>query len=290
MTTNSGPRAYSTRRTRAGLELALGSVARPNPLVIVWRWRYELGLALFLAIVVLALTSAVGLWWGLATISIVSGLTAAWPAARRQIAVRAWCIITPHRVRTGCAQAWIHSRRGKIPVVVFTTAEPFGERVYLWLRAGVGSEDLIAARQLLAAACWANDVNVAPHERYAHLVALDVIRRPSTHPAEDEWLDLAEPPSWPHGSTPRQKLAERCRKGRCHKRMRSAGRERRVRGYTRSRVFATAKARLTSLARRGRGSRRDPAAEYSAVAATLAAQSPSVTEVPPEPGTTKSLT
>jgi hypothetical protein len=248
MTTNSGPRAYSTRRTRAGLELALGSVARPNPLVIVWRWRYELGLALFLAIVVLALTSAVGLWWGLATISIVSGLTAAWPAARRQIAVRAWCIITPHRVRTGCAQAWIHSRRGKIPVVVFTTAEPFGERVYLWLRAGVGAEDLMAARQLLAAACWANDVNVAPHERYAHLVALDVIRRPSTHPAEDEWLDLAEPPSWPHGSTPRQKLAERCRKG-----MSSAGRERRVRGYTRSRVFATAKARLTSLARRRTG-------------------------------------
>jgi hypothetical protein len=166
--------------------------------VIAWRWRYELGLAVLMAITVIGLTSAIGLWWGLVTIGAVSCLTAAWPAARKRVAVRAWCIITPHRVRSGCAQAWIHSRRGKIPVVLYTAAEPFGERVYLWCRAGVGLEDLIAARSLLAAACWADDVHVARHERFAHLVALDVIRRPYAHPAGDDWPDITEPPSWPY--------------------------------------------------------------------------------------------
>ncbi len=120
----------------AGLELAVSTVARPNPLVIAWRWRYEIGLGVLVALAVIGLNFAVGLWWGLATIVTASCLTAAWPAARKHVVIRAWCVITPHRVRTGCAQAWIHSRRGKIPVVLCTTAEPFGERVYLWCRAG----------------------------------------------------------------------------------------------------------------------------------------------------------
>ena len=181
----------------AGLELAVSTVARPNPLVIAWRWRYEIGLGIFMAAAVIGLRSAVGLWWGLTTIAAVSGLTAAWPAARKRVVIRAWCVITAHRVRTGCAQAWIHSRRGKIPVVLYTTAQPFGERVYLWCRAGVASEDLVAARPLLAAACWADTVHVARHDRFAHLVVLDVIRRPAALPAEDERPDVTEPPSWP---------------------------------------------------------------------------------------------
>lgn len=181
----------------AGLELAVSTVARPNPLVIAWRWRYEIGLGVLVALAVIGLNFAVGLWWGLATIVTASCLTAAWPAARKHVVIRAWCVITPHRVRTGCAQAWIHSRRGKIPVVLCTTAEPFGERVYLWCRAGVASEDLVAARPLLAAACWAETVYVARHDRFAHLVVLDVIRLLVAFPAEDERPDVTEPPSWP---------------------------------------------------------------------------------------------
>jgi hypothetical protein len=208
MTTGTASHTYRTRQARATLELALGSVAKPNPLVIVWRWRYELGLALRLAITLLALTSVVGPWWSLAVIVAWSGFLAAWPTARRQLAVRAWCIITPHRVRTGCAQAWIHSRRGKIPVVLFTTARPFGERVYLWLRAGVGVEDLIAVRPLLAAACWADDIRVARHERFAHVIILDVMRR-RPPPAEDDWPETTPPPSWPYAGISRRELGSR---------------------------------------------------------------------------------
>jgi len=98
-------------------------------------------------------------------------------------------------------QAWIHSRGGKIPIVLITTTESFGERVYVWLRAGVSMEHLAGARALLAAACWADDVYVARHERFAHITVLDVIRRPSTGPAEHDWPDITEPPSWPQAGS-----------------------------------------------------------------------------------------
>ena len=78
MTTKSPPRAYATRRAMAGLELAVSTVARANPLVIAWRWRYEIGLGVLVrALAVIGLNFAVGLWWGLATIVTASCLTAA---------------------------------------------------------------------------------------------------------------------------------------------------------------------------------------------------------------------
>jgi hypothetical protein len=121
-------------------------VARPNPAVVAWRWRYELGLAAGLPAGILVLAHAVGTGWALAAVSALSGVLAGWPAARRLAIARAWCVITPHRVRTGCAQSWIHSRSGKIPIVLLTTSEPFGERVQLWCRAGTGPDDLDIGR------------------------------------------------------------------------------------------------------------------------------------------------
>jgi hypothetical protein len=170
------PRPRGARQAWAGLELGLGTVARANPIVAAWRWRYEL-----------LATAGLGATWialGTATASAVTaGLaialaaTAAMPAGRRFLVDRAWCVVTPHRVRVGCAQAWIHSRSGKIPAVLFTMRQPFGERVYLWCRAGTSAGDLSSARELLAAACWADDVRVSRSPRHAHVVTLDVIRR-----------------------------------------------------------------------------------------------------------------
>ena len=69
-----------------------------------------------------------------------------------------WCVITPHRIRTGCTQAWVHTRDGHLPVVLYTVPAAFGERIWLWLRAGITTGDLEAARDVLRAACWASDV------------------------------------------------------------------------------------------------------------------------------------
>ena len=187
------PRPASTRQARAGLEYALGTVAHANPLVATWRWRYELAVVCGLAATWLALDTVVaaGLTAGLA---VALASTACCRAGRRFLAARAWCIVTPHRVRTGCAQAWIHSRYGKLPIIVLTRRQPFGERVYLWCRAGTSAADFSSAGKLLAAACWAQDVQVSRHGRYAHLVALDVIRRePPAEWSGHPWYDTGTP-------------------------------------------------------------------------------------------------
>lgn len=41
-----------------------------------------------------------------------------WPPLRRFAVDRAWCVITPHRVRAGCAEGLIYSGRGKIPIIL----------------------------------------------------------------------------------------------------------------------------------------------------------------------------
>jgi hypothetical protein len=170
------PRPASTREARAALGYAIGTVSRANPVVATWRWRYELVVAAALAAAWIALdtAAAAALTGGLAA---TLALTAYFPRGRRFLAARAWCIVTPHRVRTGCAQAWIHTRYGKLPFILWTRSRPSGERVYLWCRAGTGAADFSSARELLAAACMAKDIKVSRHARYANLIALDVIRR-----------------------------------------------------------------------------------------------------------------
>lgn len=170
------PRPRSTRQALAGLQYALGTVAPPNPLVFAWRWRYELSLGIGLPVTLVALGGIPVMLATLGTLAVLVGAALVWAPARRHLIARAWCIITPHRVRVGCAQAWIHSRRGKIPIVLLTTRQPFGERVHLWCRAGTSAIDFTSARPLVTAACWARDIRVSGNERFAQLITVDVIR------------------------------------------------------------------------------------------------------------------
>ena len=94
----------------------------------------------------------------------------------KRLVARAWCLITPHRVLTGCRHAWVQTRDGRLPVILYTTPAGFGERVTLWCRAGITHGDLEGARDILRAACWASDVRVVASARYAHVVVLEVIR------------------------------------------------------------------------------------------------------------------
>ena len=172
-------RPRNRRQKLAGLQAAVGSVARPSPLVLAWRWRYELILAAAITsggIAVARIPAGIGLLAGCAALTV--GVLR-WPPARRVLIARAWCVITPHRVRAGCAGAWIHSRGGKLPAVLLTRRQPQGERVYLWCHAGTCAQDFESALGLLIAACWATDMRVRSNRRYQQLVTLEVIRRPA---------------------------------------------------------------------------------------------------------------
>ena len=182
------PRQPDDPSVMAGLDTALRGVARPGIFGLTRNWRYELGLSAGLAVVTLASGYALGAAWLIAIGTI--GLTVlaarlAWAPSRRRLIARAWCVITPHRVRTGCRHAWVQTRDGTLPVILYTTPAAFGERVTLWCRAGINRGDLEAARHVLRAACWASDVRVVASARYAHVVVLEVIRRlPDEPPVE----------------------------------------------------------------------------------------------------------
>ena len=181
----------------ASVEAALSSVARPSLVTRMWHWRYELGLitGVILGAVFIGVTLGPG-WLIAATAAAMASLAIglAWPSSRRRLIARAWCVITPHRVRTGCTQAWIQTRDGRLPTVLYTTPAAFGERVWLWCRAGMTAGDLAAARDVLRAACWASDVRVVVNDRRSHIVVLEVIRRlPAGRHGE-----AGPAPGWPY--------------------------------------------------------------------------------------------
>jgi hypothetical protein len=182
------PQAPNDPSVMASVATVLSSVARPGILGRLRNWRYKLGLSTGLAIVALASGYAIGAAWLVAVaaiglVTLAGGL--AWPPWRRRLIARAWCIVTPHRVRAGCRHAWVQDRDGRLPVILFTTSAAFGERVTLWCRAGITHGDLEAARDVLRAACWAHDVRVVADARDAHVVVLEVIRRLPAGPPDE---------------------------------------------------------------------------------------------------------
>jgi hypothetical protein len=204
------PRRRNDPSVMSSLESAVREIRRPGPLEFCWNLRWELGILAAMA----GLAGFIAASFGLVGLAAAAGAGLAvssallyWPPARKRIVAQAWCIITPHRIRVGCVNAWVQTRRGRLPIVMYTVPTDYGERVQLWCRAGITAADLFAARQVLAAACWATQVRVIPGVQYAHLVTLEVIRNrypERTRPTADGWpysrhveADAAEDPEDP---------------------------------------------------------------------------------------------
>jgi hypothetical protein len=199
------PAPHRYRDTRVPTDLRrLISVAVPNLAVIAWRWRYEIILVSGLSASLTAAVISFGAVPTIAAVMVMALTVLCWPTARRFAVNRAWCIITPHRVRTGCVEGLIYSSQGKIPIILWTSHRAFAERVLLYCRAGTTADDFVTARTVLTAACWAQDVAVYVDVQHTQLVTLDVIhRRPgdltSDFGAYQSSNPTGGPPSWPGG-------------------------------------------------------------------------------------------
>ena len=169
-------RQQQTSALVAGLERSL-SHRRPLPTTVAWRWRYETALVM--------LASSTGFWlvWlvgAVAAVAIAGALVAVVVAVRplrRRAVAFGWRLVTPHRIRSGCAYAHLHPRHGRLPTVLSTRRRGWGERVRLWCPAGLCPEDFVGAQAQLRAACWAEDVRIRADPRRAQIVVLDVIRQ-----------------------------------------------------------------------------------------------------------------
>src|SRR5689334_6348477 len=149
---------------------------------VLWRFRTE---------AMVLVTGTAGMW------ELAKAVTTAWltvilimtgtaitvvPQARRFITRRAWCVLSRHRIQKVCFETRMHTRTGRLPLVLRIHPTKVGERALIWCRAGICAADFEAHTPEIAAACYARQVRIEGHQRWAQLVQLNVVRRDTLAP------------------------------------------------------------------------------------------------------------
>ena len=71
----------------------------------------------------------------------------------------------------------MHTRSGRLPLVLRIYPTQVGVRALIWCRAGICAADFEERAKEIAAACYARQARVEGSKRWAHLVQLDIVRR-----------------------------------------------------------------------------------------------------------------
>ena len=147
-----------------------------SPAGIAWRWRTELILtaATLTGFIQLALVITV-LW---AAITFAGLLTAVLTIryTRRFVTRRAWCVISRHRLQRVFYETRMHTRAGRLPLILWIHPTRVGERAHILCRAGVCADDFDAYKAEIGAACYAREARVIRNKKWSHFVTVDIIR------------------------------------------------------------------------------------------------------------------
>ncbi len=142
-----------------------------------WRWRTELSVLGGLLAVLAWLSGQVTIGWAAVVLAAALTILFALPWPRRFIIRRFWCVLARHRVQRLCWEARLHTRAGRLPMVLWTRPTKVGERLFVWCRAGTCAEDFEQHTGELAAACYAREARVTRNPRWSQIVTIDIIRR-----------------------------------------------------------------------------------------------------------------
>ena len=115
--------------------------------------------------------------WAAVVLAAAIGIIFAVPWSRRFITRRFWCVLARHRFHRLCWEARLHTRAGRLPVVLWTRPTKVGERLTVWCRAGICADDFIAHSGELAAACYAREARVTRNTSWSQIVTVNIIRR-----------------------------------------------------------------------------------------------------------------
>jgi hypothetical protein len=99
------------------------------------------------------------------------------PWSRRFVIRRAWCVLSRHRIQKVCFETRMHTRSGRLPLVLRITPTEVGEKALIWCRAGICKDDFDAHAAEIAAACYAREARAERSPRWAHLITVHVVRR-----------------------------------------------------------------------------------------------------------------
>ena len=149
---------------------------------VLWRFRTELAILLTGGAAAYELVCSASWIWALI---ILAGLVLAvfvLPWTRRYVVRRAWCVISRHRLQRVFFETRMHTRSGRLSLILWIRPTEVGERAWVWCRAGICAEDLEAHTGEIAAACYAREARVAKSPRWAQLVVVNVVRRDTLAP------------------------------------------------------------------------------------------------------------
>jgi hypothetical protein len=148
-------------------------------IVRLWRIRTELLLVAGFALFALTLLSATqeGHWLPFILLSSAISVPAATRTGRNWVLAHVWCVISRHRLQRVCLETTMHTRAGRIPLVLWITPTRTGEKALIMTRAGISAEEFDAYSEEIAAACWARNSLVFRHHRRANLVIVEIVRR-----------------------------------------------------------------------------------------------------------------
>jgi hypothetical protein len=144
---------------------------------VIWRARTELTTLLATACGLLALTHALTATWAAVILAVLVIVIAVLPWTRRFVLRRAWCVISRHRLQRVCFETRMHTRSGRLPLILRIHPTEVGERATIWCRAGICFEDFEAHTGEIAAACYAREARVERSKRWAQIVRVDIVRR-----------------------------------------------------------------------------------------------------------------
>ena len=149
---------------------------------VAWRWRTEIIILTAATAATVRLSRTLTLTWTGIILAAAVLVLLALPWTRRYLTRRFWCILARHRIQKLCYEARLHTRAGRLPLVLWTRPTKVGERAWLLCRAGICAEDFEAHAGEIAAACYARQARISVSKRRAQLVTLDIVRRDTLAP------------------------------------------------------------------------------------------------------------
>jgi hypothetical protein len=147
-----------------------------------WRFRTELAILTSGTAATWALARTASLTWALIILAGLILAVFALPWTRRYVVRRAWCVLSRHRLQRVFFETRMHTRSGRLSLILWIRPTQVGERAWVWCRAGICAEDLEAHTGEIAAACYAREARVAKSPRWAQLVTVNIVRRDTLAP------------------------------------------------------------------------------------------------------------
>jgi hypothetical protein len=116
--------------------------------------------------------------WGMYTVLItLMVLILGVSPVRRYLVRRWWCVLSRHRARACFRTTWTMTYDGTLPYLLWSRPTPVGERIRVWLPAGLSVNDIDRVSDKLAAACWARACRIEPDRKRAASLVLHIVRR-----------------------------------------------------------------------------------------------------------------